>query len=298
MLKTVTKKGYAKINLHLDIDGLMDGGYHSVRTVMQTVSLCDEITLSDIERTEGEPRFFLSCNVEGVPCDERNLAVRAALLFCERTGVSLCAKIHIQKNIPMAAGMAGGSADGAATLRALNEAFGFPLTVGELCELGSALGADVPFCIVGGTLYADGKGDVLRDFPKMPDCVVVAACEGEGVSTPWAYRLMDETYGNFEGGRYIPRDTEGLKNALLSGDIRQVTENIYNIFETPVLSQRPVAAEVKKIMLDGGALSAMMSGSGPSVFGIFECDKCAARAVELLREKGYRGYICRPCDIK
>lgn len=298
MLKTVTEKGYAKINLHLDIDGLIEGGYHSVRTVMQTVSLYDEITISDIETTEGEPCFFLSCNVEGVPCDERNLAVKAALLFCQRAGVSLRAKIHIQKNIPMAAGMAGGSADGAATLRALNKATGELLDVEELCALGSALGADVPFCIVGGTLYADGKGDVLRDFPKMPDCVIVAACEGEGVSTPWAYRLMDETYGNFEVGKYTPRDTEGLKNALISGDIREVSKNIYNIFEEPVLSQRPVAAEVKKIMLDGDALSAMMSGSGPSVFGIFECDKCAACAVAALAEKGYRGYICHPCGIE
>ncbi len=298
MKTTFTEKGYAKINLHLDITGLMAGGFHSVRTVMQTLSLCDEITVSDIKKAEGEPCFELSCDTAGVPCDERNLAYRAAKLFCEHIGVSLCAKIDIKKSIPMAAGMAGGSADAAATLRALNKALGCPLTVNVLCQIGSSLGSDVPFCIVGGTAYADGKGDRLQSFPKMPDCFIVAACEGEGVSTPWAYRLMDETYGNFEVGCYTPRETEGLESAMLSGNIRAVADNIYNIFEAPVLSLRPVAAEIKKLMTDGGALASMMSGSGPAVFGIFENEACAERAVRMLNEKGYRGYICKPCEIE
>ncbi len=296
MERKVTQRGYAKINLHLDITGLMEGGFHAVRTVMQSISLYDEITLSHITECEGEPEFFVSCNIEGVPCDEKNLAVRAAKLFCEHLDRPLSAHIDIKKNIPMAAGMAGGSADGAATLLCLNKAMGDPLTLDELCRLGSQLGADVPFCIVGGTMYADGKGDRLSPFPKMPKCTIVAACEGEGVSTPWAYRLMDETYGFFGEGKYTPRNTESLKNALSSGDIKQIAENMYNIFEEPVLSQRPIAAEIKSLMLSGGALFAMMSGSGPSVFGIFEHETDAEKAVVLLEKNGYKGYICTPCE--
>ena len=294
MKKTFTEKGYAKINLHLDVVGFLPDGYHEVRTVMQSISLFDDITLSDVERIDGEPSFFVGCNVEGVPCDGKNLAVRGAKLFCEKVGYSVSAKIDIQKNIPMAAGMAGGSADAAATLRALNRAFDYPLTLSELCELGARLGADVPFCIVGGTHYADGRGDRLGDFPKMPDCVIVAACEGEGVSTPWAYRLLDEVYEKFDPHRYTPRSIDPLRDAMASGIIGDVSKAMYNVFEEPVLSLRPEAARVKKLMLEGGALSAMMSGSGPSVFGIFACEKCAAGAVSLLEQNGYRGYICRP----
>ncbi|MBQ8849814.1 MAG: 4-(cytidine 5'-diphospho)-2-C-methyl-D-erythritol kinase [Clostridia bacterium] len=291
--KEITEKGYAKINLHLDITGVRADGYHSVSTVMQTVSLCDVLTLSDISLTDGEPHFSVSCNIAGVPCDEKNLAVRAALLLCECVGVSLTAKIDIQKNIPMAAGMAGGSADGAAVLRGLNSALGWPLSIDELCRLGARLGADVPFCIVGGTIYADGRGDMLHEFPKMPDCAIVVACEGEGVSTPWAYRLIDSVYGNFDGSVYAPREVAALKEALVDGNVRAVSENLYNVFEAPVLAERPVATKVKALMEEGGALRAMMSGSGPSVFGIFENDACAESAAKLLEGNGYRAYVCR-----
>ena len=290
----VCERAYAKINLHLDITGRLEGGFHAVSTVMQTLSLCDEVTVSDIAEAE-KNEFFVSCNVSDVPTDDSNLAVKAAKLFCERVGICLFARIHIEKNIPMAAGMAGGSADGAAVLRGLNRALGEPLTVGELCAIGSKLGADVPFCIVGGTVYADGKGDILHELPKMPECVIVAACEGEGVSTPWAYRLLDGIYGNFtEDSVYVPKSTDGLITALEKGDVKAVAANIYNIFEPPVLSERPVAERVKGMLLDGGAVAAMMSGSGPSVFGIFLCEKCAKGAAELIKKNGFTPYVCRP----
>lgn len=297
----VSERGYAKINLHLDITGRLEGGFHSVATVMQTVSIFDEVTVFDIEESS-EARFTASCNIEGVPTDEKNLAVKAALAFCQKAGVSLRGKIDIQKNIPMAAGMAGGSADGAAVLRALNKALGDPLTVKELCSIGSSLGSDVPFCIVGGTAYADGKGDILHPFPEMPACVIVAACEGEGVSTPWAYRLLDGLYSDFtENCGYESKNTEPLKSALASGNIKAVSDNMYNIFEEPVLKERPVASEIKRLMLEAGAVGAMMSGSGPSVFGIFACEKCGERAGALLESRGYKAHICRPSgkfDIK
>ena len=209
--REVCVKGYAKINLHLDVTGRTPDRYHTVETVMQSMSLFDEVTV-----VLTECGFCAECDVEGVPTDEKNIAVRAAMLLAEETGYRGGAAIKIKKNIPMAAGMAGGSADGAATLVAMNRLLGEPLEEGELCRLGARLGADVPFCIVGGTKYADGKGDVLHDFPKMPDCFIVAACGGEGVSTPWGYGLLDELYGGFEDGSYTPKGTDALWAVMLS----------------------------------------------------------------------------------
>ncbi|MBR2353569.1 MAG: 4-(cytidine 5'-diphospho)-2-C-methyl-D-erythritol kinase [Clostridia bacterium] len=290
-ISSVTEYGYAKINLHLDMLGRLPDGYHSVATVMQTISIRDEVTV--IPNESGD--FFATCNVEGVPSDEKNIAVRAAKLFCMRTGTVMGGEIRIHKEIPMAAGMAGGSADGAAVLRALNRLREDPLSVEELCEIGSKLGADVPFCIVGGSAYADGKGDVLHPFPEMPDCVIVAACEGEGVSTPWGYGLLDRTYSNFESGcGYTPRSIDGLRNALEKKDLRAVCRNMYNIFEKPILAERPVAANVKRLLLESGAVGAMMSGSGPSVFGVFTDEQEAEQAGNRLKEEGYYPYICHP----
>ena len=294
MKDIVIEKAYAKINLHLDVTGKRADGYHTVSTVMQSVSLCDVITISDIKKADEEPRFSVSCSLSGVPCDGRNLALRAALLFCAETGIHLSAHIDIEKNIPMSAGMAGGSTDGAAVLRGLNRATGSPLSAEELCQLGARLGADLPFCIVGGTKYADGRGDILHGFPTMPDCVIVAACEGEGVSTPWGYRLLDVTYNDFSEGAYTPRDVTQLKNALSDGSVKDVARNLYNIFEAPVLAHSPVAARVKELLLSSGALGAMMSGSGPSVFGIFDSDADAERAAKALSEQGFTPYTCRP----
>lgn len=290
-MKTVTKKGFAKINLHLDITGRTADGYHLVNTVMQSISLCDDVTLS----LNDDGRFALSCNVDGVPADERNLAVKAILAYRERTGVKYGADIVIQKRIPMAAGMAGGSADAAAALLGFNELCGEPLSIEELCSLGSTLGADVPFCIVGGTAYADGKGDVLHDFAKMPDCYIVASCGGEGVSTPYAYKTLDGLFGGFYDERfYKSRDTDALFGAMSEGDISLIARSMYNIFEEPILALRPVAKEIRDIMKNGGALGAMMSGSGPSVFGIFEGRATAERVASEIRKKGYFAEVCTP----
>lgn len=289
----IVEVGYAKINLHLDVVGKLADGYHAVNTVMQSVSLYDEITITDISIAE-DCEFFVSCNIAGVPLDGSNLVVKAAKAFCAAVQTPIRAKIDIQKNIPMAAGMAGGSADAAAVLRGLNRALGEPLSIDELCDIGKTLGADVPFCIVGGTRYADRRGDELYPFPKMPKCALLVACEGEGVSTPWAYRLLDTKYDDFADGSYSPRSVEPLKDALLSGDIKRISGELYNIFEEPVLSERPVAARIKSMMEESGALVAMMSGSGPSVFGVFMCPNCARRAAEVLEKEGYGYYICEP----
>lgn len=293
---SVLVHGYAKINLHLDITGRLDGGYHSVETVMQTVSLSDDVILT---RTQGMNKggFSLLCDVAGVPTDERNLAVRAAKLFCERTGVREGVEIEIRKRIPMAAGLAGGSADAAATLLGMNQLYGEPLTIEELCALGSALGADVPFCIVGGTAYADGRGDVLHDFPKMPDCFLVVACAGEGVSTPWAYGRLDRLHADFgEQSDYRPRGVEVLRDALAHADLSRMASAMYNIFESPVLAERPVAVQIRQTLLDAGALGAMMSGSGPSVFGVFDDREVAEAAAGKLAELNLPSYVCHPIE--
>ncbi len=168
-------------------------------------------------------------------------------------------------------------------------------TLRELCAIGARLGADVPFCIVGGIAYADGRGDILHPFPAMPDCYMVAACEGEGVSTPWGYGVVDRQHGNFdENCGYIPRGTEHLRNALEHQDLAALCQYMYNIFEEPVLAERPVAASIRELLLKNGAMGAMMSGSGPSVFAIFETESEAQKAAEALKKEGYRPYLCRP----
>ena len=285
------KKGYAKINLHLDVTGILDNGFHRVATVMQSVSLCDTVTLTKRE----DDKITISCDVPGVPCNESNLAARATALYLERTGIRMGAHIDIEKHIPMAAGLAGGSADAAATLLAINEACGEPLSLDELCAIASELGSDVPFCLVGGAALGEGKGDVLTPLPKMPDCTLLVACGGEGVSTPWAYRELDRIYGGFlSADLYAPKDTAALMSALGDGDLGRVASNIYNVFEAPVLSCRPVAASLKDAMLQDGAIGAMMSGSGPSVFGIFEREADALSAAENIGKMGVTPHICKP----
>ncbi len=280
---------YAKINLHLDICTKRADGYHDVETVMQSVSLRDTISVTPHEACE----FTCECNVEGVPTDEKNIAVRAAKLYAEKTGMRGGAHIEIEKNIPMAAGLAGGSTDAAATLVALNRINGSPLDENKLCELASTLGADVPFCISGGCSYSDGKGDVLHAFPQIPaDTVFVVACGGEGVSTPWAYKLMDASFNDFLN--YRVKGTGDLHNVLLSDRPENFYKHIFNVFEVPIFEQRPVAKEIKAVMLNGGALNAMMSGSGPSVFGIFNDAVSAQKITDEIRKLGFFAAVCYP----
>ncbi len=271
---------YAKINLHLDVCAKREDGYHDVQLVMQAVSLCDivEVELTD---TKG---IVCECNVEAVPANEKNIAYRAAAMLLEAVGQYRGVRITIEKNIPMAAGLAGGSTNAAAVLVALNRLLDKPLSETELCALGAKLGADVPFCICGGTAFTDGRGDVLHDFPTMPqDTVLVIACGGEGVSTPWAYGMLDKKYNDFKD--YKIKGTEELKSALASSHPKDFYRYMFNLFEEPVFADRPVAAELKSLMLNNNAKAAMMSGSGPSVFGVFENAQQAELAVKAIKAK-------------
>lgn len=283
-------KAYAKINLHLDVMGIAENGYHLVNTVMQTVSLCDDVEVS----LNDTGVHSIECNIPGIPKDSRNLAWRAADIFFEKTGMSYGADISIVKRIPVAAGLAGGSADAAAVFIALNELCGKPLGEEELCEMSSKLGADVPFCIAGGAKFADRFGDVLHPFFELPDCFVVVTCGREGVSTPWAYARLDDNFGGFSDGTYTPRDISSLRDALNMGDLRGVCENMYNIFEGVIEKERAEVGMLRGIMLDSGAIGAMMSGSGPSVFGIFDDPKKAERARNAISDIGLEAFVCKP----
>ena len=289
-MKTTIQKGYAKINLHLDITGIREDGFHTVNNVMQTVTLCDTVTVT--LRNDG--KYTVDCNNPSVPTNVSNLAIKAAFAFEEELGTAYGADIYVDKQIPMAAGLAGGSADAAAVLRGMNELYGNPFTLQELCRIGSSLGSDVPFCIKGGSAFADGKGDILHPFPAMPDCIMVVACGGEGVSTPKAFAMLDERYDRFS--HYAPKSLSGLEAALNEKDIKKVVENTYNIFEEPILSVRPVASAIKAAMLKSNAIGAMMSGSGPSVFGIFANEQDATSACQKITALGVTPHVCRPAS--
>ena len=281
-------KGFAKINLHLDVTGIRDDGYHNIQSVMQTVSLCDIV---DIEITEGG-NIVIECDRAGVPLDEKNIAYKAAKIFFEKADIRSGVKITIKKNIPMAAGLAGGSADGAAVLVGLNELFESVLSEDDIYALGATLGADVPFCISCGCCYTEGIGEKLTDIdPLSPETVLVIACGGEGVSTPMAYGMLDTRYGRFVD--YTPCGCDELKKSLKLGE-NDFYKHIFNIFEEPVASVREAVGIAKKIMLDSGARASMMSGSGPSVFGVFANTDDADRAVARLLADGYFATVAYP----
>ncbi len=281
---------YAKINLHIDVTAKRADGYHDVENIMQSITLCDRV-----EVKKKESGIALFCDAADQPCDSGNIAYRAAEAFFAASGCIGGAEITIEKHIPVAAGMAGGSTDAAAVLVALSRLYGSPLTYDELCAVGASLGADVPFCIKGGCAYSAGKGDAPVPFsPLPPDTVLLVACGGEGVSTPWAYRALDCDNGDFV--EYTPEGTEQLRLVLESDEPSRFEEQLFNIFERSILPLRPVAAKLKELMLECGARGAMMSGSGPSVFGVFESTDKALSAKGKIVELGYFAEVVAPAE--
>ena len=290
----VVERACAKINLSLDVTGKRENGYHEIDGVMQSVSLCDEVTV----RVDVSDRTEVQLSAEGnpeMPTDGRNIAVKAALLFLEAANETARVKIDLQKRIPMAGGLAGGSTDAAAVLRALNRLFGDRFSMEALCTLGARLGADVPFCLVGGSVRTQGIGEVLTVLPPMPDCYVVVARRGEGVSTPWGYAKLDEIYGDFAPSIARPdAHLDCLLKALEAGELQGVCDHVYNIFELIVAECRPDVTMLCAMMRESGAMLARMSGSGPSVFGIFDREDAAKVACERLLQAGAEAFVCRP----
>ena len=288
---TVRIQAYAKINLHLDVVGLREDGFHNVVTVLHSLSLCDIV---DVELSDGGD-IVIECDKVGVPLDEKNIAHKAAKLFFDSLGRRSGVVIRIKKNIPMAAGLAGGSADGAAVLIGLNKLFEEPFSSNELCEIGARLGADVPFCILCGCAYSEGRGDLPQSLPTLShDMIFVVACGGEGVSTPRAYAMLDDAYNSFAD--YRPASVDNIIGAIGRNDFDALAGSLFNIFEAPISNEREAVGEIKRIMLDCGARAAMMSGSGPSVFGMFEKMTDAEAAVRAITKKNYFAATAFPVD--
>lgn len=280
-MKRLTVPAPAKLNLSLDIVGVREDGYHLLRMIMQTIDLCDQIVL---ERAD---EISLTCNLPELPCDERNLAVRAAHAFFERTGLPGGVRMTLDKNIPHGAGMGGGSADAAAVLKGLNELCGTDLSQQELCEIGLRLGADVPFCIVGGTQLAEGVGERLTPLPPLPDCFLLVAKPEQGVSTPEAYHAYDRLTD------VLHPDTAELTGLLSRGDLSGFCARMENVLEPAV--SLPEIQQIRAEMLAAGVLGSRMTGSGSAVFGVFTQEQPALVCKKNLKKRFSQVYLCRPC---
>ncbi len=271
--RKVSEKAYAKINLGLDVLKRREDGYHEVKMVMQTIGICDNLVFFTSDETKG---ITLKTDIDGLPCDDSNLIVKAAKMMVEKYDIEQGVEITLEKNIPMAAGMAGGSSDAAATLRGINKLFGLGLTNEELCRIGAKIGADVPFCIYGGTYLAEGIGDKLTSLPDMPQCTVLIAKPNFGVSTKHVYENLHVE--NIDNHPDMDTVIECVKNSDLGG----VAFNLENILENVTVKEYPFIQELKDIMIQRGAMNALMSGSGPTVFGLFDSKANAERtAVEI-----------------
>ena len=253
----VQEYAYAKLNLTLDVTAKRDDGYHDMLMVMQTVSITDSVVL---EQT-GEKGIHAACNFRYIPTDERNLAVRAAGAFLDTIGEEKNGiLIRMDKTIPVGAGMAGGSADAAAVLRGMNRLYGSRMNRRDLEKLGEQIGSDVAFCIAGGTSLARGRGEVLEDLTPMPDCAIVVCKPGFSISTPELFRKLDQI-----GLRTHP-DTAGMLSALESGNLKEISMRMFNVFEEVEDRRMRSETEIKHVLLDYGALGAVMTGTGSAVF--------------------------------
>lgn len=269
----VTVEANAKINLTLDILGKRPDGFHEVAMVMQSIGLHDTLTM---EKTDGE--IALSINVPWLKADEKNLAWRAAELVRQEYGLKGGVRMELTKRIPIAAGLAGGSADAAAVLKGMNELYNLQMSEARLCELGAKLGSDIPFCLMGGTMIATGRGEVLTRLADMPETWVVLAKPRISVSTAWAYQNYDE-----QGAERHP-DNEAIKKAIARGNRKAVAGLLCNVLESVTIKKYDVIADYKQMMLDKGAMASMMSGSGPTVFGLARNREQAEAIANVLRQ--------------
>lgn len=271
-------EAHAKLNLTLDVLGRRPDGYHDLRMIMQSIGLADHLTLE--ENGAGELR--VSTNLHFLPNNEKNLAAQAALRWWEARGQAPRGlDIAIEKHVPVCAGMAGGSSDAAAVLRALNAMEGEPLSLAELARIGERVGSDVPYCVIGGAALAEGRGEVLTPLPPLPQCWVVLCKPEFSISTPALFATIDSVRL-----RCRP-DTQGAVAALEAGDLAGVARRMYNVFEDALPErQRARVNDIKNVLIQSGALGASMSGTGPTAFGLFDDEGLAREARERLEEFG------------
>lgn len=277
----ITRKAYAKINIGLDVLRRRADGYHEVRMIMQTIDLCDDLC---IERT-AQPGIRLRTDSTELPVDGNNLICKAADLLFREKGIREGVQITLTKRIPVAAGMAGGSADAAAAMRGLNELFEMGYSISELQRLGVKLGADIPYCLTGGTMLSEGIGEILSPLPAPPECFLVVAKPDINVSTAFVYgNLHAETL------TYHP-DIDGIITALREHDLGGITDRLGNVLETVTVREYPVIEELKELMRREGAENALMSGSGPTVFGIYRRRETAQEAAGAVAGSGLAAQI-------
>ena len=284
-MTTLYEGAFAKLNLTLDVLGKREDGYHDLQSVMQTISVRDDV---EIDIGTGKP-WALLCDKENIPTDERNLAWKAAKVFFDAVkkdpnGI----EIRITKRIPVEAGLGGGSADAAAVLRALNRHYDNPLSILALAELGAQVGSDVPFCVVCGTAMVEGRGERLRKLADMPDCVFVICKPDFSCSTAELYRKLDE---NAVAKR---PDNQLMESALLSGDLGKVAEHVFNVFDPVVTAEHLELNYIKSIMNSYGAIAQQMTGSGSAIFGIMPNFEYAAVVCNMLKDNYPQVFIAKP----
>ena len=276
-MDSIRLKARAKINLGLDVLGKRDNGYHDVRMVMQTVGIYDRIVINKIPEDE----IRIKANLSFLPLNENNLIYKAAKMLKDDYNFCGGVEIELNKFIPVAAGMAGGSSDAASTLYGINRLFNLHISMKKLMEYGVKIGADVPYCLMRGTALAEGIGEKLTKLSPMPDCHILVAKPPISVSTKLVYEKLDTT------DIVKHPDIDGIIEAISNKDVRLVAERMGNVLEDVTIPMYPVINDIKKVMLENGAINAMMSGSGPTVFGIFEEEETALKCQRILKKTGY-----------
>lgn len=276
-MNDISIRALAKINVGLDVVGIMDNGYHEVKMIMQTVNLFDNLSIE--KKTDKD--ISLSTNLKFLPVNDDNLCVKAARLLIDEFNIDGGVDIKLDKHIPVAAGMAGGSTDAAAVLYGVNELFGLGLSKEELMERGVKIGADVPYCIMRGTALAEGIGEKLTPLAPMVKCPVVIAKPGVSVSTKMVYQNLDSCFDSV-----VHPDIDQLIKDIENEDLKSICNHMGNVLEDVTIPLHPVIADIKKNLMDNGAVGAMMSGSGPTVFGFFDDMKTANKAKAALTATG------------
>ena len=285
-------KALAKINLGLDVLRRREDGYHEVKMIMQTIGLHDDL---EIRKTK-TPGIQVKTNLYYLPTNENNLVYKAAKLLMDEFQIQDGVSIQLKKRIPVAAGMAGGSSDGAAVLWGINQMYGLGLSMQALMERGVRLGADVPYCIQRGTALAEGIGEKLSVLPPMPKCTILIAKPGISVSTKFVYENL---HANDLKPEQHP-DVESMIEAMRQKDLGLLCSRMGNVLETVTIPAYPVINEIKRTMIDNGAIGSMMSGSGPTVFGIFDSPAAAKQAMKAVRAAKLAKQICltTPYNVK
>lgn len=274
-METLELRARAKINIALDVLGKREDGYHELKMIMQTVNRCDNITVTKTDK----PGISLTATPEWLPTDERNLMYKAAALMTERFDLKQGISMTLVKRIPVAAGLAGGSSDCAAVLIAVNRLFELHLSQQKLCEIGKELGADVPYCIMRGTVLAEGIGEKLTRLPAFPDTFVLLCKPNINVSTATVFNAVDST------PIADHPDVDALIESIKKGDIKAISDGMGNVLENVTIANYPIIADIKQQMLAQGATGSMMSGSGPTVFGFYESYEKGIAALKKIREK-------------